>query len=117
MYGVPSLIHSTPSKQGSEGVRLVDAARAGLENRRRPQGGRQRDSPRPPSRSTAKTRRRLSMACSRRGNRCGSTRVFPGVPRVPSCAGAAQPMGRCPVGRGSETLPSGGGAGRGAARR
>lgn len=113
----PKPIHSTPSKQGSEGARPVDAAREGLENRRRSQGGRQRDSPRPPSRSTAKTRRRLSMACSRRGNRCSSTGVIPGVPRVPSCAGAAQPAGLCPVGRGSETLPSGGGARRGAARR
>lgn len=76
----PKPIHSTPSKQGSEGARPEDAAQAGLENRRCPQSGRQRDSPRPPSRSTAKTRRRLSMAGSRRGNRCCSTGVIPGVP-------------------------------------
>lgn len=77
----PKPIHSTPSKQGSEEARPVDPARAGLKNRRRPLGGRQCDSPRPPSRSTTKTRRRLSMACSRRGNRCSSTGVIPGVPK------------------------------------
>lgn len=65
MQGVPSLFTGwTPSKQGSEGARPVGTARAGQENGRRPQGGRQRDSPRLPSRSTAKTRRRLSMARS-----------------------------------------------------
>lgn len=111
----PKPIHWTPSKQGSEGARPVDAAREGLENRRRSQGGRQRDSPRPPSRSTAKTRRRLSMACSRRGNRCSSTGVIPGVP-PDSLVAPEQLSPRVSAQLGVVPRHSPQGAGRGAAR-
>lgn len=93
----------------------MDAVRVGLENRRQPQGGRQRDSPRPPTRSTAKTRRRFSMVCSRRGNRCSGTGVISGVPKslaVPErlCPQIPAQMGVVP----GHSLR---GAGRGAARR
>lgn len=108
MYGVPSLFtRLLQSKETRGRGRWTSLERVWR------MGGRQRDSPRPPSCSTAKTRRRLSMACFRRGNHCNSTGVIPGVLQVPSCAQAAQPAGPCPAGRGPETHPAGGGPGRG----
>lgn len=112
VYGVPSLFTLLLQSKETRGCgRWTSLERVWR------MGRRQRDSPRPPSCSTAKTRRRLSMACFRRGNHCNSTGVIPGVLQVPSCAQAAQPAGPCPAGRGPETLPAGGGPGRGAARR
>lgn len=99
----------------------MGAARAGPENRGRPQGGRQRDSPRLPSRSTAKTRRRLSMVRSRLGvATAAAPKRFPGVPKSlaapkqlspPFPAQLGEALGHSPKGAGRSRL------GRGAARR
>lgn len=110
----PKPIHSTPSKQGNEGARPVDVARAGLEN------GWEATRLTPAAKSLHRkdaAPAQHGVFQTRRGNHCNSTGVIPGVSQVPSCAQAAQPASPCPAGRGPETLPAGGGPGRGAARR
>lgn len=108
----------TPSKQGSEGARPVGAARAGPENRRRPQGGRQRDSPRLPSRSTAKTRRRLSMVRSRLGvATAAAPKRSPGVRKSLVAPKQLSPPFPAQLGEAPGTLPAGGGPGQAGAGR
>lgn len=99
----------------------MGAARAGPENRRRPQGGRQRDSPRLPSRSTAKTRRRLSMMRSRLGVvTAAAPKRSPGVPESLAAPKQLSPPFPAHLGEAPGHSLKGAGRGRlgrGAARR
>lgn len=81
MYGVPSLFTRLLQSKETRGARPVDVARAGLEN------GWEATRLTPAAKSlhlkdAAPAQHGVFQA--RRGNRCNSTGVIPGVPQVPS---------------------------------